>query len=206
MQDAELQKLTASEPLSLPEEYSMQKSWREDADKLTFIVCAAPPSSDLGKLSHIVPEVQDAPEHMIGDVNLFLYVDNEDDEDVQKATSSSLIGEIEIMIARPSARGQGLARSTLLGFISYVLTSLSTILAEFDAGNEDGGSGSMLQYLRVKIDKDNVRSVRLFEGVGFVQTSAEANYFGEVELRVTIEDVERVIEKEEAVRVLEYRA
>lgn len=30
--------MTASEPLSLPEEYDMQQSWREDAAKCTFIV------------------------------------------------------------------------------------------------------------------------------------------------------------------------
>ena len=34
MSSEELRKLTASEPLSLEEEYSMQESWREDDDSL----------------------------------------------------------------------------------------------------------------------------------------------------------------------------
>lgn len=32
MQSAELQELTASEPLSIDEEYNMQRTWREDDD------------------------------------------------------------------------------------------------------------------------------------------------------------------------------
>jgi hypothetical protein len=32
------QETTASEPLSLEEEHAMQRSWREDADKCTFII------------------------------------------------------------------------------------------------------------------------------------------------------------------------
>lgn len=52
MQDPAMLEATASEPLTLEEEYRMCDSWREDADKCTFIV-----------------EVDGAP---CGDCNLFL--------------------------------------------------------------------------------------------------------------------------------------
>lgn len=40
MQSEELLAQTASEPLSLEEEYDMQRKWREDDDKCTFILLA----------------------------------------------------------------------------------------------------------------------------------------------------------------------
>lgn len=38
MENEEIRRLTGSEQLSLDEEYEMQKTWRNDEDKLTFIV------------------------------------------------------------------------------------------------------------------------------------------------------------------------
>lgn len=183
----EIQKATASEPLTLAEEHAMQRSWRLDADKLTFIVCAAPADQESVPVSAVLPE-HDAPERMVGDVNLFLFADEDEDEEAQGgegqgAGDEAVIGELEIMIARVEARGKGMARETLCAFMWYITSSLPGILDEYRAGE---GKARVLKYLRVKIDKDNVRSLGLFERVGFERTAAEPNYFGEVEMRTPV--------------------
>ncbi|XP_063208514.1 alpha/beta-tubulin-N-acetyltransferase 9 isoform X3 [Chroicocephalus ridibundus] len=99
MQSEELQRLTASEPLSLEQEYEMQRSWRDDADKCTFIVL------DRERWSGQARAEEDC---MVGDVNLFL-------TDAQDPT----LGEIEIMIAEPSYRGRGFGKEATLMMMSY---------------------------------------------------------------------------------------
>jgi RimJ/RimL family protein N-acetyltransferase len=153
----------------LEEEYAMQASWREDKDKLTFIINTAPPPEGGGMLSRVFPGQHDVPGRMVGDVNLFLYPAEQ---------KKKVVGELEIMIASPSARGRGLAKEALRYFLRYISTRLPDILSEY------GDRVTSLQYLRVKIDKDNTKSIKLFEGLGFSRVSEEANYFGEVEMRL----------------------
>src|SRR4051812_45390013 len=83
----DIQVATASEPLSLQEEYDMQRSWRTDSDKLTFIFCH-PTSAAQDQLTQD-QEIAS----MVGDVNLFIGVNGEENDD------QSLVGEVEIMVA-----------------------------------------------------------------------------------------------------------
>ncbi|KAL5382535.1 hypothetical protein PMIN03_012093 [Paraphaeosphaeria minitans] len=182
MQDPDLQAATASEPLTLKEEYAMQESWRRDADKLTFIVCTPP----LTECEHITAEQEDAPPSMIGDVNLFLNTDTEDEGAGDGEGAQALLGEIEIMIANRTQQGKGVGYEILLVFMWYILQTQTLSMKEYHCSNPNGRKNSTLKYLRAKIDKDNVRSTKLFQGVGFSKVSETPNYFGEIELRWTI--------------------
>lgn len=173
----------------------MQRSWRTDCDKLTFIACYAPEEGGKGE-GRIVGEKDDAAERMVGDVNLFLSEEDEEDDDEMNEQHTagpnekrkSIIGELEIMLAHKTARGQGLAQEVLRAFMWYIITSLTSILEEYRAGSDAGKCD--LKYLRVKIDQHNVRSLALFQRLGFEKMGEEPNYFGEVELRMQMENVD----------------
>ncbi|KAF3785733.1 N-acetyltransferase 9-like protein [Nymphaea thermarum] len=84
MTDPALLEATASEPLTLDQEYDMQTSWVQDPNKYTFIVLDKQLVD--GEYVHGEPHV----EAMAGDVNI--YMNGIDDLQVS---------EIEIMIAEP---------------------------------------------------------------------------------------------------------
>ncbi|XP_044309926.1 N-acetyltransferase 9 isoform X1 [Varanus komodoensis] len=130
MKSEELQRLTASEPLSLEQEYEMQCSWREDADKCTFIVL------DTEKWSR---QATTEEECMVGDVNLFL-TDPED----------PTVGEIEIMIAEASYRGRGFGKEATLIMMSYGVTHLGITTFEAKIGLENEASIGMFKKIHFK--------------------------------------------------------
>ena len=87
---------TASEPLSIEEEYEMQQSWAEDANKCSFIVLSLGSDDELDR--------------MAGDVNLFL--NDRDDKG---------IAEIEVMIAESGCRNKGFAKEAIMLMMQYGL-------------------------------------------------------------------------------------
>ncbi|KAL5277192.1 NAT9 family protein [Megaselia abdita] len=97
MKSPKLQELTASEPLTLEEEYEMQRSWRNDDDKCTFLILS----------KEVFEETGNEIESLIGDTNIFL---SEDEE---------LTGEAEIMIAEKGFQGKGLGWEAMVLMLKY---------------------------------------------------------------------------------------
>lgn len=92
---------------------------------------------------------------MAGDVNLFL------DDGRQN------VAEIEIMIAEPSCRRNGLGKEALLTMMDYGITNLG------------------IQKYEAKIGCSNVASLTLFQKLGFTEVSV-SEVFKEVTLEMQV--------------------
>ncbi|KAL0131764.1 hypothetical protein PUN28_002957 [Cardiocondyla obscurior] len=103
MTNPRLQYLTSSEPLTLEEEFKMQKRWLEDEDKCTFII--------LDKAVYL--QTKSEVDAMVGDTNLFLY------------TQESHTAEIEIMIAEEASRGKKRGWESVILMLLYGTETLN---------------------------------------------------------------------------------
>eukprot|EP00092_Neocalanus_flemingeri_P013097 GFUD01014113.1.p1 GENE.GFUD01014113.1~~GFUD01014113.1.p1 ORF type:complete len:198 (+),score=79.12 GFUD01014113.1:43-636(+) len=126
MKSEELQELTGSEPLTLEQEKEMQKTWREDKDKCTFIV--------LNKESlHNSGEEICA---MVGDTNLFLSGDG--------------CAEAEIMIAEVDGRGKKMGWEAMLLMLRYGIEMLGINRYEVKIKMENMASIKMFKKIGFK--------------------------------------------------------
>lgn len=145
MKDPFLLQTTASEPLSLEEEYDMQKSWCNDSNKCTFIVLVNDNNSSNSNIltednknsitynnSDSINNNKDI-ENMCGDVNLFL-------NDIDNKFNA----EIEVMIAESQHRGKGFAKEAVFLMMSYGINKIG------------------INRFYAKINKDNEISINLF--------------------------------------------
>ncbi|XP_062553460.1 alpha/beta-tubulin-N-acetyltransferase 9 isoform X2 [Armigeres subalbatus] len=138
MKSPELQELTASEPLSLEEEYQMQKSWREDEDSRDGDEIAA----------------------LIGDTNIFLQPnegDDADDEDIVKT------GEIEIMIAEQTCRGKRYGWESTLLMLHFGIKHLN--IQKYKAITKDTNAKAMQMF--TKMGFREMKRVPVFQEVTF---------------------------------------
>ncbi|XP_036938363.1 N-acetyltransferase 9 [Acanthopagrus latus] len=150
MKSPELQQLTASEPLTLEQEYDMQKSWREDDDKCTFIILDKQRWADTS-----VEEEQ----CMVGDVNIFL----------TDPTNPSL-AELEIMIAEPSYRGKGIGKEVTRMMMCYGVTKLGIRKFQVKIGLDNQVSIAMFK----KLDFQEVSVCKVFKEVTLEMTVDES--------------------------------
>ncbi|KAM0523221.1 hypothetical protein ACHAPE_001715 [Trichoderma viride] len=194
MQNPAIQEATASEPMTLEEEYENQQSWRTSHDKLTFIICEPLTGEQRSDDAWVITaKVEDSPDKMKGDVNFFLYLDDDDEDgaEQQKGSYIRLRGEIDVMIAGQQHRGKGTGEAAVRTILAYIQKNLTGILQEYAQGEDLDRDKIQLVGLMAKIKEDNTGSRGLFKKLGFRQ-EGEANYFGEVKMVMSWEEVEGV--------------
>ncbi|KAL1917199.1 uncharacterized protein VTP21DRAFT_4855 [Calcarisporiella thermophila] len=145
MKDPFLQEMTASEPLTLEQEFDMQRSWHLDTNKCTFIVLARDGLGDGDAFSTVKQRAK-----MLGDVNLFF----NDEEDMSTA-------EIEIMIAEPEYRRNGHGREALLLMMAYAYHVLHVRRFQAKVSAQNEASISLFKKLGYK----QIAYVKVFDEV-----------------------------------------
>ena len=139
--------MTGSEPLSLEEEIQMQQSWRDDEEKCTFILLhkelceshlmSGPDAHDFDGAkarngntllrNEFIISTLDA---MVGDVNMFLSEEEEDDDGSNGTRSDELKNgddraaelkqaELDLMVAEERYRGRGIGKEAACMMMLY---------------------------------------------------------------------------------------
>lgn len=197
MKDDWLLQMTGSEPLSLKEEIDMQRSWRDDEDKLTFIMLSKEkcttselPCEGGNDTNRNEIDVADYTSSnlaaMIGDINLFLSEEDSDnhckedgDNDIKNAEDNVVArrqAELDIMIAVEDYRGKGIGREAVCMMMMY------------------GAQNLGIRRFVVKIKKENTASRALFEKSLNFKECNYAECFQEYELEFKCNSATDVVE------------
>lgn len=163
MQDPWLREMTASEPLSLEDEYKAQEEWLLDVNKQTFIIF-----DKAVREQQILNDRTNNTAGMCGDVNLFL-MDEYASESYAPTESSPHVqaAEIMIMIAEPWARRKGYAVEAVRAMMHF------GVLAH-----------GVRRYV-AKIDDSNEASLGLFTLLGF-RVAKKMPHFGETHMSIEV--------------------
>ncbi|OBZ84550.1 N-acetyltransferase 9 [Choanephora cucurbitarum] len=143
--------MTASEPLTLEQEYEMQQSWHQDEEKLTFIIQSLPLDSPLDLTTMSTTEIMQKT-IMIGDVNIFF---NDPDND-------RTFGEIELMIAEPDYRKTGRGTEALKIMMTYGTIDYITIHRHILTGTIALETLDVKTF-HAKVSLKNQPSIQLFQ-------------------------------------------
>ncbi|XP_062210206.1 GCN5-related N-acetyltransferase 9-like [Phragmites australis] len=130
MQDPALLEATASEPLSLAQEFDVHRSWTLDPLKHTFIVL----DKELIE-GEFVPGNPHT-EAMVGDVNIYM----NDPDDLQLA-------EIEIMIAEHKSRGKGIGQEAILLMMAFAVEKYG--IHTFRAKISESNTASLILFRKL---------------------------------------------------------
>ncbi|KAK1317115.1 hypothetical protein QJS10_CPA05g01011 [Acorus calamus] len=130
MEDPSLLEATASEPLTLEEEYQMHLSWTRDPNKQTFIVL------DKDMIRGGFVEGEPHVEAMAGDVNIYM-----NDPDHLR------VAEIEIMIAEQKSRGKGLGKEAVLMMMTFAIKKFDIQRFRAKIGESNIASLNLFQKL-----------------------------------------------------------
>jgi len=185
MSDPVLRELTASEPLTLEEEYDMQRKWQSDEDKLTFIVLHRDelPSEETQEDTRTLTADERDESRMIGDVNLF-FKGSTTDEDFEV--------EAEVMIAESAYRRRGYASEAMQLLFRFAASFRAQSALPINA-----------EKLVVRIGESNDASRRMFEKLGFVVTK-HVKVFEELEMRLQSNEGEDISKSWTAGRIARY--